>query len=117
MSTEKHTPGPWTFLEDGDAEALHNCRPLTICSPGKDDLAEVFSDEDSTVAIPREQAIANARLIAAAPALAAALLALLPEVDSEIEQRKHSGNADDWKALERLSNDAHAALRAAGVTR
>lgn len=73
MSAKKHTPGPWTFLEDGDAEALHNCRPLTICSPGKDDLAEVFSDEDSTVAIPREQAIANARLIAASPDLLAAL--------------------------------------------
>lgn len=63
------TPGPWTFLEDGDAEALHNCRPLTICSPSKDDLAEVFSEEDSTVAIPRQQAIANARLIASSPSL------------------------------------------------
>jgi hypothetical protein len=82
VATEaKWTPRPWVFLEEGDAEALHNCRPLTICSPGKDDLAEVFSDEDSTVAIPREQAIANARLIAAAPDLYEALLGCVEHME------------------------------------
>lgn len=66
----KHTPGPWRFLEDGDTESEHNrCRPLTVCGPGDDDLANVYSRDDATVTISREEAIANARLIAAAPDL------------------------------------------------
>jgi len=65
----KHTPRPWRFLEDGDTECEGNAgRPLTIASDD-DDLAEVFSSDDATVKTSREQAIANARLIAHAPDL------------------------------------------------
>lgn len=53
---------------------------------------------------------ANAALIAAAPELLAALQGLLPEVDSEIDQRKYGGNCEDWAQLEALSNAAHAAI-------
>jgi hypothetical protein len=65
-----YTPGPWRFLEEGDTESEHNrCRPLTVCGPGDDDLANVYSRDDATVTISREESIANARLIAAAPDL------------------------------------------------
>ena len=69
-----HTPGPWEFLEAGRTEEEGNaCRPLTICGGNNDDLANVYSRDDATVAISREEAIANARLIAAAPELLAVL--------------------------------------------
>lgn len=66
---ENHTPGPWEFLEADDPNGEFNaCRPLTI-SGGGDDLAHVFSADDATVDISRDEAIANAHLIARAPAL------------------------------------------------
>lgn len=67
----KHTPGPWRFIEDGRTEDEHNVgKPLTIGHYGTlDDLANVFSHDDSTVSVPREEAVANARLISAAPDL------------------------------------------------
>lgn len=78
MSAAKHTPGPWEFLEDGRTEDEGNAaRPLTICSPARDDLAEIYSRDDATVSVSRGEAIANARLIAAAPELLACLLELL----------------------------------------
>lgn len=69
-----HTPGPWRFLEGGNSEEEFNrCRPLTICGGNNDDLANVYSADDSTVSITREQANANAQLIAASPDLLEAL--------------------------------------------
>lgn len=38
---------------------------------------------------------------------------ILPEIDSEIEQRQHGGNDEDWAALKLLSDEAHAAAREA----
>lgn len=48
-----------------------------------------------------------------AAALLEALKALLPEVDSEIEQRQTSGNDEYWQGLKALSDAAHAAVRKA----
>ena len=73
MTEPKFTPGPWEFLEADDPNGEYNaCRPLTI-SGGGDDLANIYSADDATVDITRDAAIANARLIAAAPDLLAAL--------------------------------------------
>jgi hypothetical protein len=72
----KHTPGPWVFLEEGYTEEDgHAGQPLTV-TWRSEDLCSIFSAEDSTVIIPREVAIANARLIAAAPELLAVLMKL-----------------------------------------
>lgn len=46
----------------------------------------------------------------AAPDMLAALKALLPEVDSEIEQRQTSGNDEYWEDLKALSDAGHAAV-------
>lgn len=70
----EHTPGPWEFLEAGDTESEFNVgRALTISegSAPHNDIANVYSCSDATVSITREQAIANAHLIAAAPNLLA----------------------------------------------
>ena len=67
-----HTPGPWAFLEAED-DLADRIGPWTIGGPKLDDIAEVYSDENATVGIVRDEAIANARLIAAAPDLLEAL--------------------------------------------
>lgn len=70
----KHSPGPWEFLEEHRTEEEANInRPLTICDARDNDLANIFSRDDATVPMPREEAIANARLIAAAPELLSGL--------------------------------------------
>jgi hypothetical protein len=38
---------------------------------------------------------------------------LRPVIDQEIEDRKQSGNAEDWAALQALSDELHAAIRLA----
>ncbi|TPL40653.1 hypothetical protein [Mesorhizobium sp. B2-4-6] len=43
-------------------------------------------------------------------ALLAALKALLPEVDAEIEQRQSSGDVEYWQGLKALSDAGHAAI-------
>lgn len=72
MPQSKHTPGPWC-IESVFSEALHDIA-LDYNIPGCGSpilIATVFdADEDST--ITKEQANANARLIAAAPELLAA---------------------------------------------
>jgi hypothetical protein len=73
---DEHTPGPWTFLERYDPEGDHNAeKPFTICGPANDDLANVYSREDSSVSISRQEAFANARLMSAAPDMLTALKA------------------------------------------
>lgn len=75
MSKPAFTPGPWEFLEEGRSESEENAnRPLTICDAHNyDDLAQVFSTDDSSIKVPRKEAIANATLIAAAPEMFEAL--------------------------------------------
>jgi len=73
----QHTPGPWSFLE-GEDDETPTSGPLTICDRANlDDLANVYSRDDATVSVPFEEAIANARLIAAAPDLLDALTLLV----------------------------------------
>jgi hypothetical protein len=80
------TPGPWHFLEAGNTESeLNEGNPLTICGPDDDDLANVYSEDDATVSIPRAEAIANATLIAVARTHMPALLAI---VDAAKEYRE-----------------------------
>jgi hypothetical protein len=39
------------------------------------------------------------------------LMRLLPQIDSEIEQRQHGGHAEVWASLRVLSDEAHTAIR------
>lgn len=75
MSEAKHTPGPWT-----DEDNMHNGIDIKV-SQGADGgtLATVWNAQDATEPGPEE--LANARLIAAAPDLLAALqsIAILME--------------------------------------
>ena len=102
-SAEKssHTAGPWTIRDyktkdggiwiDGGFKRNRSCGTVALVYP--------LSDQE-----------ANAALISAAIDLKAALAALLPEIDAEIEQRQTSGNDEYWEGLKALSDAGHAAL-------
>ena len=78
-----HTPGPWEWLEAKTAwEDPANMEFIIGGGPNNDDIAAVFHEEGATVSISREEAAANARLIAAAPSLLSALQALDPFMDA-----------------------------------
>jgi hypothetical protein len=59
MSKPIHTPGPLEFLErDGTEDIWNRGEPLTIADvEGNNDVANVFSADDSSVSISRERAI------------------------------------------------------------
>ena len=90
-----HTPGPWHFLEEGRTEEEGNkCKPLTICCSAWDHLADVYDLEYATVGIPREQAIANARLMTASPDMYAILEELEDSFDQQTFEEKLSEDND-----------------------
>ena len=61
---------PFVWLEADDYAEPHNAgRPFTICNAVGDDVATIYSADDATVDVTRAQAIATARLFAAAPAM------------------------------------------------
>ncbi len=77
MSDTKHTSGPWTLrIEEGHAESGY--REIYVEGSGHD-LAIIYCDE-SVMSWAKDRA--NARLIAAAPDLYAALAGLLAMIDS-----------------------------------
>lgn len=88
MSEPKWTPGKWEFLEaDYIDEVYDNCLPFTIGGgPNHDDLAIIYSCEDANVSVSRDEAIANAHLIAASPELYEALVYLVSESDDEMDE-------------------------------
>lgn len=97
MSESKHTPGPWK-IGNGDIFAEGNRASdfddIVICAIGQ---AGYFrSSVCSIVPHHRPEGKANARLIAAAPAMLAALKAAAPHVENAI-----------------VSNQINAAIRAA----
>ena len=115
MSTQ-HTPAPWTVLEDSDSS-----RPITIAGPADDDLVNVYSSDNATVAIPHAESIANARLIAAAPDMLAALAAALPAVTAAAAEHPkwtdhYSGQVQDPFGLHALADQITAAITKAKGT-
>lgn len=60
-----HTPGPWNYDQTGDGKRI--CVGIGLVDgPNGYDVAEVYSDDCDS-----DEALANARLIAAAPELLA----------------------------------------------
>jgi hypothetical protein len=67
--------------------ALESCAPITICA-GHEDLATIYSSEDATVNISRDQAIKAARLFCNAADLAATLEMLVDAVSADPDFRQ-----------------------------
>lgn len=102
----KGTPGPWS------APHLSNPGPGCKCGyvfaeSSMGGVAEVYVDNGSNDCPPRDEARANARLIAAAPDLLAALMELVDIVE---------GHVEDGDTLDSLTlQPARAALAKAGI--
>lgn len=79
----KHTPGPWTATEEGKVAQVGGGF-VPIRTPFR---ADAFVDGPNRSDHPEEELSANARLIAAAPELLAALVELY-------ERAEHGGNVD-----------------------
>jgi hypothetical protein len=98
MKTQKHTPGPWAV----ETNLNEYGSPLNV---NKDAATTIAScDGDSGVGDSKE-AEANARLIAAAPDLLAALRRAVPWLGKLIADNGHADSA--------APNDAIGALRQA----
>jgi hypothetical protein len=98
--THAHTPGPWVVLSDDDrAVIVGNAR--TQSTP----IVEILFDEIETFAPVIEEAIANARLIAAAPDLMAALERLVANLDE-----------GDFISTTRIDDARAAIAKAKGLT-
>jgi hypothetical protein len=79
MSNTTHTPGPWKFI-DASKVASYQYKSLCVIEAGNKQVAS-FSWNDNSPWFPtRIESQANARLIAAAPDLLAALK-MLREID------------------------------------
>jgi len=100
------TPGEYRFLEADDAEEGSNAgRPLTICDDQNNDLGNVYSRDDSTVSITREQAVANAHLFAHAPEIEAERVRLVARV-AELEGALVAHNEMLRSAFQAAQRDA-----------
>jgi hypothetical protein len=86
--TAKFTPGPWAITDEyGHPDAVTlRLRVATVCEvPSRVGICQVFA---SGVGAPREQQMANAHLITAAPDLLAACEAVLPILE-RIDALRH----------------------------
>jgi hypothetical protein len=71
---------PWGLYIPED-----DCDPLLITTPDNSDLAEIYTSEGATVSTSRDEAIRAARLMTAAPDLAATLELLVDSISSDRE--------------------------------
>jgi hypothetical protein len=79
-STPSIFDAPWGLYIPED-----DCSPLLISTPDHSDLAEIYTSEGATVSTSRDEAIRAARLMTAAPDLAATLELLVDSISSDRE--------------------------------
>lgn len=102
MSESKWTPGPWTATELDLAQELPGYDILLA-----DDLSYRVAEVDAEL-VPHEQAVANARLIAAAPDMALAL-------EKAVNCMDYYPNQLRTPEFQAVLEAARAALKKAGV--
>ena len=94
--TDAHTPGPWRSIVD-DTGGQWSGWPLCIVPENDDDKSVVRTGGqwpyEWDAATSQREAVANARLIAAAPDLLEALLTALPYVEDHEESNVYKRGA------------------------
>ena len=87
------TPGPWAISRYAETHISAVSRP--VCSAGG------YSDNSRRPEDVRDENVANTRLIAAAPTLAADTLRLLDEIErlrGALDEMVQMGRAESWDA-------------------
>jgi len=108
MNDAKHTPGPW-LLEITDYGNEEPTFPSNITDSEGSWLCQFWSKQETDfVGHNPEEAMANARLIAAAPDMAEAIIS-----QAKATADGFDAPLTDWE--EYLSPEARAALRKAGI--
>ena len=82
MKTETHTPSPWQIQFWNDSSRPSR-RDTPVITAGKDAIGELFNLWDEDGADREAERLANARLIAAAPEMLAALQSLTHPMASD----------------------------------
>lgn len=95
MSAPTHTPGPWASLD-----RLENSRTLTHITNG----AHIVCTLGTTRTDGSPNHSANARLIAAAPEMLAALKALMQRAVKDAERYAPDGNEPIWAFISDASD-------------
>lgn len=73
MIQSKHTPGPWIILDEENLETQTDGKSETIVGQDAEGMFTEYSICEVPREAPRDEAIANTRLIAAAPEMLGAL--------------------------------------------
>ena len=76
-----HTPGPWASDDVGNMDDIYRYIVADLTTQGADFVVAKFDLPSPIYAARRQQVEVNARLMAAAPDLLAALQALVAELD------------------------------------
>lgn len=92
-----------------DCDHWSDCEGTTLAALVDLNGTTAEGEEQDAVAVDFE----DGRFLKSGRRLLAALSAVLLELDAEIEQRRHGGNAEDWTALQRISDEGHGAVREA----
>lgn len=82
MSETKHTPGPWSFRQ-AESPGHEQEFDHLIHTEDRRHVAVCFQFQDPEHVIQLEEALANARLIAAAPELLQAAQNLMADIDKD----------------------------------
>lgn len=112
MATERHTPGPWRYIDATKEASMQYAQKFVIIAGDKQ--ISSFSWNDSSRRFPtKDQSQANARLISAAPDLLDALEPdILDAIAIEIDCFEHSARA---ASLRGIAKRQRAALAKAGA--
>lgn len=99
-----HTTGPWRVMQDTSQEP----DAMRIIYGGKLERVAIIPDVEFA---EQREAIADARLIAAAPDLLAALRCALADLEGALQAHCDSNpHGHDWKAHALSIDEAHAAI-------
>lgn len=91
----QHTPGPWTAKLEGGTMAIKGMRNGGLCNIARD-----LWDEDNEPEL--DEVDANARLIAAAPELLAALRGLAQWVSDNHAYEEWLNDNEEWQSYDDL---------------
>jgi hypothetical protein len=105
MNTHTHTPGPWQIQFWNDS-ARPSRRDTPVITTGKDAIGELFNLWDEDGEDREAERLANARLIAAAPEMLAALESLAVGLSPASVEMQRENLADLFRVCRELAENA-----------